>query len=845
VDLLERNEPLSRLSEAAAGASNGRGCVVVVRGEAGVGKTSLVRAFLDSQSAPDDLVGRCDDSSVPVVLGPFRDLVSAEEGLPPLDVDRMRQSVMELLAERQIVVVEDVHWADEASLDLITFLAKRIASAPALLVLTLRAADNPHVARCLAQIPAVAHVEIDLEPLSVAAVHTMANQVGRDGQEIFDETAGNPFLVTEALSVPVGALPNRVVYAASARLSRVSEVAVEFAGFISVFPSGVAWEHLEGLWAEADPLVDELDQVGLLGGSTSRLTFQHELMRRAIEDSLPPAVRRRFNGRIIESLDLESADSAIVAHHAHAAGDMLLFVQSTVVAARDFARAGAHRDALAHLERAAPNAALLQPRDRAGFAEALANELVVNGRFADADPIIHDAVEQWRTRGDLVACARALNVASKTSWRRGLLERSLEEQREALSMVERSSDVAQIARTRVLAAQLVGMLSRWPEALPELDRAVAEASGIDFEAEAMALGVRGNARRILGDESGGSADEIRSIDLAVRHDLPLVAMTSFSNRVATSLGSLELAGVEQQLADGLAHAGRVESENGRVALLALSTRLDLIRGRWDEAMATAGSLHAGETDDPLRRVASLVVEGLIRVRRGDDTGIDLLKRASERASAVSDIQRLGPVGVALAELLWLGKVNDAAEVLAIGELARSSGHVRFRAELAVWFNRLGLEAIETPEVGPSPLLAALAGDWRASAEGWATFGCPYHRLLALGFSDDPDAMREAVDEAMRLGAVATADRLRARLRELGHRVSRGQGRSTLTNPGRLTRRQVDVVRLLARGQTNQQIAKTLFISAKTVDHHVSAVLTRLGVSDRQAAGRWALEQGLT
>ncbi len=846
MDLLERGEQLAMLAKAAAGTRGGRGSVAIVRGEAGIGKTSVVRAFLDAHPKHDVLIGFCDDSSIPIVLGPFRDILArVGEGPATLDVDEVRGRIAALLAEPRVVVVEDVHWADEASLDLIAYVVKRLASPNALLVLTMRPAENSHLARCLSQIPPGAHIEIDLEPLSSAAVLTLAKRVGRDGHEVFEETGGNPFLVTETLAVPPGVLPIRVAYAASARLSRLCEAAAEFAGFLSVFPSGVTWEDLPGLWSEADPLVDELERGGLLGMLTTRLTFRHELMRRAVEDGLSAAARRRFNRRVVDWLDPEFAEPAVLAHHAHAAGDLLLFVQSAVVAARDFASAGAHRDALLHLERVAPHSELLEPRDRAGFTEALANELVVNDRFTDADPIIHEAVEQWRRVGDIEACARALSAASNTTWHAGDAERSLEEQREALSMIEGSSDVAQIVKARVLTAQTVGLLSRWAEALPELNRAVAEASGINPEIEAMALGVRGNARRILGDEPGGSGDETRSIDLALGHGLGLVAMISLANRVATSLGTLGLAGIEQQLAHGLDHADRVESKRGRVQLLALSSHLDLIRGRWDQALATAGLLQVDQEERSLNRLASMTAEGLIRVRRGDDGGIEMIEQARDRASKVSDIQRLGPVGVALAELLWLGKIDDPDPVLAIADLARSSGHVRFAAELAVWFTRLGLEAVKTPRIGPAPLLAELAGDWEAAAAAWAELGCPYHRLLALGFSDDPEAMREAVNEAMRLGAVTTADRLRSQLRELGHRVGRGPGHATLTNPGGLTRRQVEVVRLLARDQSNQQIADTLFISRKTVDHHVSAILTQLGVADRRAAGLWAVEEGLT
>jgi DNA-binding NarL/FixJ family response regulator len=122
-------------------------------------------------------------------------------------------------------------------------------------------------------------------------------------------------------------------------------------------------------------------------------------------------------------------------------------------------------------------------------------------------------------------------------------------------------------------------------------------------------------------------------------------------------------------------------------------------------------------------------------------------------------------------------------------------------------------------------------------------GLPYYRALTLAFSDDADAMTQAVVEATKLGASTTADRIRARLRELGHRVSRGPGTATLSNPAGLTNRQLEVLELVAAGFTNHEIADRLYISPKTVEHHVSAILTRLGSSDRREAGLWAIESG--
>jgi DNA-binding CsgD family transcriptional regulator len=312
--------------------------------------------------------------------------------------------------------------------------------------------------------------------------------------------------------------------------------------------------------------------------------------------------------------------------------------------------------------------------------------------------------------------------------------------------------------------------------------------------------------------------------------------------VAASLGTLALAHVDDELEEALSYSEEMQADYARLQLGGHRCYFLELRGEWDAALAESSRLiEVG--GEPVALIRPRTVEGSVRVRRGDDSGLALVQQAHDIAGPLLDIQRLGPVTSALAELQWLGKADASSDILDAAELARVGGHVRHHAELSVRCRRLGVDGPDPPKKGPAPLLAELRGDWQAAASAWEEMGLPYYRALTLAFSDDPDAMREAVVEATRLGASTTADQIRARQRELGHGVSRGPGRATLANPGGLTTRQVEVVKLLAVGLTNREIADRLFDSPKTVDHHVSAILTSLRVETRRSAGDWAIDQG--
>jgi DNA-binding CsgD family transcriptional regulator len=185
---------------------------------------------------------------------------------------------------------------------------------------------------------------------------------------------------------------------------------------------------------------------------------------------------------------------------------------------------------------------------------------------------------------------------------------------------------------------------------------------------------------------------------------------------------------------------------------------------------------------------------------------------------------------------WLTR-NPVAATHARELQARTEGPGREleRGELLRWLRRVG-DAVEPFPGCPEEYAAGLRGDWRAAADAWAGIGAPYERACELVDSGEPAAILEGLEVLDELGARPAAALVRARLRELGiDRVPRGPQQATRANPAGLTGRQLEILQLVAAGLTNAEIAARLVLSVRTVDHHVSAVLQKLGVASRRDA----------
>ena len=242
----------------------------------------------------------------------------------------------------------------------------------------------------------------------------------------------------------------------------------------------------------------------------------------------------------------------------------------------------------------------------------------------------------------------------------------------------------------------------------------------------------------------------------------------------------------------------------------------------------------------------LITRARLQLRRGDPSAPDLLDEAWAGAVATDEPQRLAPAVGAVAEHAWLlGRLEEVVPRLeSVHGRVLETGVARWAGEVSHWLALAGA----SPEIPgfAEPACAGMArGDYLAAAEEWTEMGCVYEAEMCRVLSDDTEAMLQALEPLDLLGASPLARRARSRLRELGvERVPRSPRSTTLANPAGLTARQMEVLGVLADGHTNAEIAERLYLSVRTVDHHVAAIIMKLGVSSRHEAVEEAAALGL-
>jgi len=375
--LLERDDAVAAFRAAVDKAVAGAGSTVLVTGEAGIGKTTVIKECLAGVDGDVCvLAGGCDDLLAPRTLGPLRDAARGTGGaldraLSQGTPDEIFAGMAEELGRPPptVLVIEDVHWADDATLDVLSFVVRRIGGWPAVLVLTFRAdgppAGNP-IERMLAGVATVPTQRIALEPLTPEAVAQLAKGSGRPAETLHRITGGNPFFLSEVLSAPPDEVPSRVADLVLARVRHLSQPLQAALEQLSVVPTTVNLELAAALLDQPLERLADAEAVGLLEVRGTAVAFRHELARRAVADSLPRLRRRQANAAVVRALSAaRPVDKARVVHHAVAAGDGETIARYAPEAAREAAKAGSHRQALTLLEAVQPYVGLLSAIDRA------------------------------------------------------------------------------------------------------------------------------------------------------------------------------------------------------------------------------------------------------------------------------------------------------------------------------------------------------------------------------------------------------------------------------------------------------------------------------------------------
>jgi DNA-binding CsgD family transcriptional regulator len=862
-DLLERSAELEMLREALDQLGpRVPGQLVLVAGEAGVGKTALVRQFCeDCPEKTRILRGACEALFTPRPLGPLFDIADNVGGtLEALVVGRgaSHEVIGALTTELRsrmptAFVLEDVHWADEATLDVVRLLARRLEAIPVLVVITYRDDElaPTHPLRIVLGDVATQRVvsRIALAPLSSVAVATLAETSDLDAAELYRITGGNPFFVTEVLAASGERIPTTVRDAVLARAARLSERARQVLDAATVAPREVELWLLELLAPGASQCLDELLVSGMLVAGQQSVGFRHELARLSVEEELPPHKRLALHRRALAALaalpDAE-IDFARLAHHAEAAGDRESVLRFAPAAAARAAEHGAHREAAAQYALALRFAADQPTAARGELLERRSHECYLIDDSSGAIEALESALACHRELGDERREAVALTALSEVMWCPGRTAEARDSAEQAVALLERQAPGRDLASAWAVLAQLDLDADDFDAAHEEALRALELAERFGDEDLALRASITLHTMALMTGEMAARERLEASRDAATRSGLHALAGLAWVQLALAALSHGEYATADADLTGGVEQARRHGLDLHELYLVAFRARWELDQGLWEDAVATAATVLRHTQVSRLPRIVGTVVTGLIAARRGEAGARELLDEALMSAWPSSEPQRIGPAAAARAELAWLegdGEGIEQATTEALS-LAAERGARWIAGELMTWRKRAGLPTESAANL-PEPFAAELTSNWTAASAFWDRQGCPYEAALSRAGADDEGALRQALAQLHTLNAMPAAAIVARRLRERGVRnLPRGPRKATRRNPAQLTDRELEVLTLVAQGLHNREIAGRLYLSERTVDTHVSAILRKLGSRTRGQASLEAARLGL-
>ncbi len=857
-ELLERDDELTRLASAWEAAVSGTGSMAFVTGEPGAGKTSLLRAAVAGVPRHAVLWGACDPLTTPRPLGPVHDfahLVGSVRdrlaaGAPLYEVSQALFDEMQ--ASPHFVVVDDLQWADEATIDLLRFLVRRIEAARSLVVCAYRDEEvGPvHVLRgLLGDLSRHDSVQrLALRPLSADAIGGL--MPGVDTQRVRHLTGGNPFFVTQIADNPGSeGLPMSVRDAVLARTAGLESGDREVLELLSCGPEAIPDIALAKLSIDL-PTLRRLDAAGLIERGRRGLAFRHELCRIAIHETLPPGAEVQLHARILDALEATgAADEAFMTYHAVGTGDPARIWTHATAAGAIATRSGSHTEAAAFYRTALEHGDAQPEPVRAAVLEQLASEYFALGRMPEAIASGSAALRILEAEEDWDSVVRVLNDLAVTEWynaNRPAAESYVAGAEAAFRPETAASQVplatvhttdaylalyiGDMARTRELSARAASIAATADD--PELDMRLTT-----IEASLGILEGRTEHRDLL----------MAGIETAIARGLDVTPSTGWSNLVYLDVEQRRFAQADALLARSLSFAVERDLPICTTWQLGVRGRLHMLRGEWEAAVDDASQVLEWDAA-ALTRTWPLLVRGLVALRRGDPEARRDIDEAWELADRFGEPLRLLPAVAALAEQAWLTGRPDR-RLAGVGSLVAATRQVVGTGwslgDLAVWLRRIEVEVDLVLDMLPDPHRVHLAGDPVAAAETWGALGARYEQALALLDAGGAEHAGRGIEILDLIGADAVASKARQDLRRVGVTALPPRPRpSTRANPAGLTVRQLDVLRLVADGLTNAEIADRLFISRKTTDHHVSAILTKLGASSRSEAATIARSLGI-
>ncbi len=842
------------------------GALALVSGEAGIGKTSLLEEFQRRARGRFDIAwGGCEALFTPRPLGPLHDMAdtfSAEvrtmlsSNAPPASIFNAALRDISRQHTARVLVFEDVHWADNATLDFLKFLGRRIAMTGVLIVMSFRDDETgpAHPLRqAIGDLPQSRVHRIALRPLSREGVARMDSRSLFEPEELLRITSGNPFFVTELLAARSGGtqdVPASVRDSVNARLGWLSAGERSFLEHLSVIPVAVGTDLITALFGpggEAMAMACMARKL-LVEDQRGKLRFRHELARLATVARLSPIQRQNMHARVLATLDARGdAPLDLLVHHAAGALEAARVLELAPAAARVAAALGSHREAAAHLETALRFVDEAEPALAAELYESWAYEAGIALRIDD-DVIEarRHAITLWRALGQLPRVGDNLRWLSRLHWYRGESAEANRLANEAIRVLEATPPSGERAMAYSFRSQMHLLGDRMAEAIEWGERALALADRIGHtEARIHALNNIGTARAYCGDGSG--VEQLRdSLSLALEHGFHEHAARVYTNLscYAVDFHRFELA--DRIINEGIAFDTRHDLDAWTHYLVGVLAQLRLEQGRLADAERIARGVLRIERLTLLMKLPAASVLSRVGMRTGEADAASGLASVLSQALATDEAQYIVPARLALIEHAWLGDAEGKAheQIDALAGLDPALFNPWSEGALRIWAARTGYDPGPRPDRRmPPPIAAELDGDGTAAAGHWRDCGAPYSAALAhiaCAEADPQYHLAAAMKLLQPTGAGAAIAKARRLAKACGverwmPRRRRGPYRAARSHPLGLTRREQEVLALLVRGSSNRNIAEHLSRSPRTIEHHISAVLAKLNVRNRMDA----------
>jgi class 3 adenylate cyclase/tetratricopeptide (TPR) repeat protein len=765
LQLLERTEELGVLQDAFDAAGEGRGNVIIVDGEAGIGKSALLREFSASISPPVEVAwGWCDDLVTPRPLGPFRDMAPAlgPEFARAISGDSSPDAILQslhsaLASGTRMLVIEDLHWADDATLDAITFLVRRIDRLPVMLAITTRHEGLARSRATTADAAPGAVKRILLSPLSARAIAELSGDAAT-AETMRRLTGGNPFFVSEMLAAGDGTIPLSVQDAVLARLDRLSEEARSVAHLVSVAPTRLEIELVERIMPGSGAAVDEAEAATILMVMPEGIGYRHELARRAVEDSMPIRARQALHRQVLAELVATGSDPARLVHHAEAAGDIDSTIRHALAAAAAAAAAGAHREAAAHYERILSHDHQLDDETLEKALQAFSHESYLLDREGPAITAAERLLEIHKAADAPTSVGDDLRWLSRLYWWQGRGSPARAAADEAIETLEKLGRSRELAMAYSNRAQLAMLAGDDPTAIEWGTKALTLSEELGDEETAVHALINLATTGVRHFTEEDSADLIQARERARAAGFTESTCRAWTNLSWSLLYDRRYELAEQELLGLLAYTEEHEIEFFRSYTLGQLSLLTLETGRWQEAADYARSSFEGRAFSNVGKVPALQVRSLLAARQSRlDEAEEIASEAWLLAERSDEMQRLGPIASVRCELAWLrgDETSIPGIALPVLERSRAIADTRHLGEMGRWLRFAGVETSED-ENQELPYLLESRGEHAAAAVEWQRLGAPYDSAIALFLSGRVD---DAADILQTLGARATLRRI--------------------------------------------------------------------------------------